>query len=132
FFFALAHIAYTVASLSSPTTSKFNWVTFVASASIGLFISRLLGIFKSGNISQSSQLKLNIPDDMAPLVKAYVCIITTMVGVASATDAGYQKTVGAWMFMISDMFVAVDVFGKKVPAAANARREKGRPGWKFR
>ena len=128
FFFALAHISYIVAFACGPKRVAFGWLRFAASVGAGLFISRWLGVF--GTNSKTAGSKLAIPSDMEPLVRAYVLIISTMVGVASATDGGIQTTVGAWMFMISDMFVAVDTFGASKPVTG---KENGsRPRWKFR
>jgi len=126
FFFALGHISYIIAFASNPNRTPFRLLPFGLAAAFGLGVSRWLGIFGS---SANSNPKLVIPADMKPLVKAYVSIITTMVGVATATDAGWQRTLGAWMFMISDLFVAVDVFGRKKGVKAAG---KGRPGWVFR
>ena len=140
FFFALAHISYTVAFASNPSRTPFHWTAFGLASVFGLGLSKWLGIL--GGSSPSSPTQLEIPNDMANLVKAYVCIITTMVGTATATDPNQQKILGAWMFMISDLFVAVDVFGKKKspPASGyphsysgrNKRSSGSRPGWPFR
>ena len=141
FFFALAHISYIVAFASNPSRTPFRWRAFGLASIFSLAVSRWLGIL-GGSKSSSSSTQIYIPDDMTILVKAYVCIITTMVGTATATDAGQQKIIGAWMFMISDLFVAVDVFGKKKPPPPSAdpysgwnnrgRGSSSRPGWAFR
>lgn len=141
FFFALAHISYIVAFASNPSRTPFRWRAFGLASIFGLAVSKWLGIL-GGSGGSPPPTQLYIPNDMAILVKAYVCIITTMVGTATATDAGQQKILGAWMFMISDLFVAVDVFGKKKqpPPPAHiysGRNNRGsgsssRPGWAFR
>ncbi|TFK21178.1 hypothetical protein FA15DRAFT_672799 [Coprinopsis marcescibilis] len=131
FFFALAHIAYSFAFIYDINRTPINWVWFAGAFSLGTGVSLALGVF-----SANSRF-LNIPPDMAPLVRSYVGIITTMVATASATDKGWQKIVGAWLFMISDMFVAVDVFGKKPaakasPPGAQIMKYVAKPGWRFR
>lgn len=127
-FFALAHISYIFAFAYSPKRVAFGWLRFTASAGAVLLTSRWLGVFGTNTRTKGSVLA--IPSDMEPLVRAYVTIISTMVGVASATDAGIQTTIGAWMFMISDMFVAVDTFGTSKPLAGKG--SSSRPRWKFR
>lgn len=123
FFFALAHIAYTVAFLVSPTATEVNWRAFASCFGLSYAITTFLGMWGSEDPI------LRLQPDMAPLVKGYTAIITTMVAVATSTDDGYQKTIGAWMFLISDLFVAVDAFGEKRP---RRRNEAGRPGWVLR
>ncbi|KAJ2920554.1 hypothetical protein H1R20_g16540, partial [Candolleomyces eurysporus] len=138
FFFALAQISYTVAFASNPSRIPFRWTAFGLASVVVLGVSKWLGIL--GGSSPSSPTQLEIPNDMAGLVSVYVCIITTMVGTATATDPSQQKILGAWMFVISDLFVAVDVFGKKkLPPAyprsysgRNKRSSGSRPGWAFR
>ncbi|KAF6757064.1 YhhN domain-containing protein [Ephemerocybe angulata] len=112
--FALAHISYVVAFMASPTPLT------TPRASLG---SRMRG----------SVPLVTIPKDIEVLVQGYVGIITTMVAVATATDPGVQKVVGAWMFMISDLFVAIDTFGrKKAGTAMGVKKSGGKPGWAFR
>jgi uncharacterized membrane protein YhhN len=74
-----------------------------------------------------------VPGDMRGLVAAYVAVIWTMVATATATDTSYQKILGGWMFMISDLFVASDVFGpKKTNIKCYTKPGQGRQGWKAR
>ncbi|KAH6913318.1 YhhN domain-containing protein [Coprinopsis sp. MPI-PUGE-AT-0042] len=134
FFFALAQIAYTVAFLSAPTSKSapWNWAYFGLAATFGLSSSWLLGIFGGGGLNL-----VEIPKDTEPLVKLYVFIITGMIGAASATDNGWQKIIGAGMFMISDLFVALDVFEKKKESETSVQakptdKRRGRDGWIFR
>lgn len=130
--FALAHISYVVAFMASPTplTTPRVWL-FAATAAIVLSISDYLGIFGQSNAGVVPLV--TIPKDIEVLVQGYVGIITTMVAVATATDPGVQKVVGAWMFMISDLFVAIDTFGrKKAGTAMGVKKSGGKPGWAFR
>jgi uncharacterized membrane protein YhhN len=132
FFFALAQISYTIAFLGAPafkSAPSWNWVYFGLATTFALGTSWLLGIFGGGSL-------VEIPKDTEPLVKLYVFIISGMVGVGSATDNGWQRIIGAVMFMISDLFVAVDVFGKKksggLVQAKPTDKRRGRDGWMFR
>lgn len=126
FFFALAHIAYITAFLSDSTYTKIRWTDFLVTLTVGGVAIHWLGILQPPS---SPGALFDVPEEMRGLVTVYVMIIMTMVATATATDSGYQKIVGAWTFMISDIFVAADVFGVKKPAQILGR---GRRGWKSR
>lgn len=132
-FFALAHICYIGGFASNPTRTPFNWTSGVLAIILNLAGSFWLGIFGSGSNAPSSKSYLAIPSDMGPLVKGYSIIIATMVATATATDSGSkQKMLGAWLFMISDMFVAVDTFGSNKEQVIARSNGKSRPNWAFR
>ncbi|KAF9446755.1 hypothetical protein P691DRAFT_803524 [Macrolepiota fuliginosa MF-IS2] len=141
FFFALAHVAYIFAFLSSATSrgplsfletildpARFRHTHFILSFTFGLLLAHHLGLLRKPELGSLNSIML-VPDGLLPLVRTYIGIIVTMVSVASATDNGWQKIVGAWMFMVSDLFVAMDVFGTKKDAH---RGGLGRQGWKSR
>lgn len=128
--FALAQVAYAFGFISAPNATDIRYLEVGASIALCLIISRVLGL--TGLSKKPWSWQLAVPKDMAPFVKIYICIIATMVAIASGTDGGLQKTVGAWMFLISDMFVAVDVFGRKPAFKGIGKQWEGRPGWKFR
>lgn len=125
-FFALAHISYIAAFLSGSSLAAFRLPDFVLALSFGAGLSYWLGILQK---TPGPDAWFNIPQEMRGLVTAYVVIIMTMVATATATDTGHQKIVGAWTFMISDLFVAADAFGVKKAQAQNCR---GQQGWKAR
>lgn len=140
-FFALAHMAYAVGFLSSATSNwrlslletitdpvRFRVVHFVLSFTFGIFVAHRLGALQRPQAGMRGSA-LVVPGDLRSLVRGYIGIIMTMVSVATATDDGWQKIVGAWMFMISDLFVAMDVFGSKRDLRTGGL---GRPGWKSR
>lgn len=124
-FFALAHIAYTLSFILTPNRQSFSPAAFAISTSTGLLISALLGLLPPRPAPRNSwRPNLALPADMKPLVTAYILIINLMVGIATATaggETGYQRAVGAWLFMISDAFVAVDAFGKPPVVGWKAR-----------
>ncbi|TFK40053.1 YhhN-like protein-domain-containing protein [Crucibulum laeve] len=122
--FALTHISYIVAFLSTASWEAFRLPDFALSLAFCLGLTHWLG-FLGGKPKAGA---MSVPDDMKFLVRAYVSIIVTMVSVATATDDGWQRTVGAWMFMVSDLFVAMDTFGPRKAFS----KTKVRPGWKAR
>lgn len=141
-FFAVAHILYIISFLSNaakegPANSSvletltnidtFRPQYFALSFTFCLLVADFLGILRDPR--SGVQPILLIPNDLQTLVKVYMGIIATMVSLATATDNGWQRVVGAWMFMVSDLFVAMDVFGSKIPTFNSGR---GRPGWKSR
>lgn len=142
FFFALAHVAYIVAFLSFASSqgslslaevlvdpSHFRPTYFITSFAFGLLVASYLGLLRQSETSESRGLI--VPDDLQLLVKVYIGIIITMASVAAATDDGWQRILGAWMFMVSDLFVALDVFGPKLDGGDNTSGQ-GRTGWQTR
>jgi uncharacterized membrane protein YhhN len=125
--FAAAHIAYTVAFLqdSSLTSWKVFATTFVAT----LAAAKWLGVIypPPHHSLQTNVLDLNIAPDMKPLVSAYAVIIGAMFAAATATapmivptDWFHSRALGAAMFVVSDLFVAKNAFGK-----SSAARNRG-------
>lgn len=117
--FAGAHIAYILAFLRD--TDNVSWsslaFTFVASMAAGKWLG---AIYPAAKPSLSSNLlNLSISGEMRPLVSIYATIISSMLAVAAATTAPassttwpHQRLLGAGMFVLSDLFVAHDAFGK--------------------
>ncbi|CAA7265557.1 unnamed protein product [Cyclocybe aegerita] len=139
--FALAHISYTLAFLSTttlfPTTAspspptEIRWGDFGMTLTFGALLTDWLGLLKPELVYGAW---FDVPKKMKPLVAVYVAVIVVMVATATATDTGYQRIAGAWLFMISDLFVAANAFGVKEDEEsqdkATERRGRGRPEWK--
>ncbi|KAF9485252.1 hypothetical protein BDN70DRAFT_871660 [Pholiota conissans] len=129
-FFALAHVVYAaafIADTSSGGIKGIRWFTFFTTLKVGALLIYVLGLLAK---NPAPGAMVAVPADMRGLVTVYVVIIWTMVATATATDAGYQKIAGGWIFMVSDLFVAADVYSGKKPAPRpNAR---GRYGWESR
>ncbi|KAL4894388.1 YhhN-like protein [Aspergillus ambiguus] len=115
--FAAAHIAYIFAFLhdSQDVSRELFATTFVTT----MVLAKWLGVIYPPAHSSISKnvLDLAIPADMKPLVFAYAAIISCMFAVAvstvpSSTSTGwaYQRSLGAAMFVTSDIFVAKDAF----------------------
>ncbi|RPA86902.1 hypothetical protein BJ508DRAFT_411058 [Ascobolus immersus RN42] len=115
--FALAHIAYTSSFLYDNDGIIFSPTIFAVSfGSVGV-LANALGLL--GGSSSRALIKTKVPKDMKWLVRAYIGIIATMVATATASVSSseplsVQKAVSAWMFAISDCFVAADAFGVNV------------------
>ena len=119
-FFALAHAAYIAAFLSPASATTFRLPDFAVALATGLALTYKLG-FLGGRTEAGENPLMRVPADMKGLVGGYALIIVGMVATAAATDKGLQRTVGAVMFMCSDLYVAMDVFGAE-----------GKTGWKAR
>ncbi|KAF4613813.1 hypothetical protein D9613_007708 [Agrocybe pediades] len=126
--FALAHIAYTASFLYDSTSAgAFRKTDFLVALTSGALLTYWLGIIQK---TPPKDAWFNVPKGMRGLVTTYVSIIMVMVATATATDRGLQRTIGAWTFMISDLFVAADVFG--VRKQEDGQRGKSRQGWRRR
>ncbi|KAJ6140817.1 hypothetical protein N7497_011710 [Penicillium chrysogenum] len=98
--FAAAHIAYTIAFLQD--SSDTSWMTFAVTFSL-----------------RNNVLGLAIAPDMKPLVSVYAVIIGTMFAAATSTSPltvptewWHSRALGAAMFVVSDLFVAKNAFGR--------------------
>ncbi|DAA76971.1 TPA_exp: Uncharacterized protein A8136_6737 [Trichophyton benhamiae CBS 112371] len=128
--FAAAHIAYILAFLED--TQSISWPVFVSVAMASLLAARWLGVLypspgseleANASLMRSNVLRLSVPDDMRHLVCLYTLIISCMVASAVSTvpvlrlptsmSMQNQRSLGAVMFVISDLFVAKDAFSKK-------------------
>ncbi|EEQ33867.1 hypothetical protein McanMca71_002929 [Microsporum canis] len=124
--FAAAHIAYILAFLKD--TQTISWPIFGSVVVASLLAAKWLGVLyprrnPSGSLMRPNVLSLFVPDDMRHLVFVYSLIIGCMVGAAPSTvpvlqlpstlSMQNQRALGAVMFVISDIFVARDAFGKK-------------------
>lgn len=117
--FAAAHIAYVFAFLSDSreTSRELLATTFVAT----MVLAKWLGVVypPSHSSATSNVLDLAVAPDMRPLVFVYALVISSMFAVAVSTLPSslstvlpYQRSVGAAMFVASDLFVAKDAFGR--------------------
>lgn len=117
-FFALAHAAYIISFLSPGSVETFRFPDFAVALFTGLALTYKLG-FLGGDVV--GKPLMCVPEDMKALMGGYACIIVGMVATAAATDKGMQRTLAAVMFMGSDLFVAMDVFGVSVKTGWKAR-----------
>jgi uncharacterized membrane protein YhhN len=117
--FAAAHIAYTIAFLQD--SSDTSWMTFAVTFVGTLGAARWLGvIYPPPSFSlRNNVLGLAIAPDMKPLVSVYAVIIGTMFAAATSTSPltvptewWHSRALGAAMFVVSDLFVAKNAFGK--------------------
>ncbi|KAJ5783140.1 hypothetical protein N7457_004914 [Penicillium paradoxum] len=124
--FAAAHIAYTMAFLQE--SHEISWPTFAATLVGTLGAAKWLGvIYPPPTFSlQTNVLDLGIAPDMKPLVSVYALIIGVMFAAATSTspvvpaDWLHSRGLGAVMFVVSDLFVAKNAFGK-----SSAARNRG-------
>lgn len=123
--FAAAHIAYIIAFFRN--AREISWGSFIATFIATLVLAKWLGVIYppphslaglNGNV-----LDLAIAPDMKPLVFVYAVIISVMFAAAVSTTAPlaassgwevYQRVVGAGMFVVSDIFVAITAFQKSI------------------
>ena len=109
--FAAAHIAYIIAFFHQADEN--SWGTFATMAISTLVLAKWLGVIypPSHSSTWSNVLNLAIARDMKPLVLVYAVIISLMFAAASSTiPRDYQRVLGAGMFVISDVFVAMSAF----------------------
>ena len=122
--FALAHFAYIAAFTSTTSMKTFRLADFAMTLVFGALLTDWLGLLKK-ELEYNSWF--DVPESMRGMVMAYVVIIVSMVATATATDSGYQKIVGAWFFMFSDLCVASTTFNVE---NENSQKAGGRPEWK--
>lgn len=117
--FAAAHVAYIAAFLTN--NEGINWNTLITTFIGSMTLSTWAGAVYPAPTKTSkwtNLLNLNINGEMRPLVTFYSAIIGGMLSAAAATTpATYsnfprQRLIGATMFVISDLFVARDAFGR--------------------
>ncbi|CAG8885838.1 unnamed protein product [Penicillium egyptiacum] len=117
--FAAAHIAYTVAFLQDSTET--SWTTFAATFVGTLLAAKWFGVIYPPPRSslKTNVLDLSIASDMKPLVSVYAVIIGAMFAAATSTspsivptDWWHSRALGAAMFVVSDLFVAKNAFGR--------------------
>lgn len=124
--FALAHVAYIAALLhDSPQTS---WPAFGSTFLATMLLAKSVGVlYPPPRFSAVwNALDLDIPADLKPLVSAYAVIISSMFAAAVSTmtaASSYQRLLGPAMFVVSDLFVAKNAFGRtSVPRARGSLR----------
>ncbi|KAJ5186565.1 hypothetical protein N7449_011329 [Penicillium cf. viridicatum] len=117
--FAAAHIAYTVAFLQD--SYQTSWTIFAATFVGTLAAAKWLGVIypRPHSSLKTNILDLDIAPDMKPLVTVYAVIIGTMFAAATSTspfivptDWWHSRALGAAMFVVSDLFVAKNTFGR--------------------
>ncbi|KAF8534122.1 YhhN-like protein [Trichophaea hybrida] len=117
--FACAHVAYIIAILQE--INKLSRVKFLGTFVATIVTTKLLGIIYPAltTATWSNILGLAIVGEMRPMVFAYVIVISAMLAVSastappsSSTCSLYQWVLGAAMFVVSDVFVAIDAFGR--------------------
>ncbi|KGO40771.1 hypothetical protein PEX1_051050 [Penicillium expansum] len=117
--FAAAHIAYTIAFLQDSRVT--SWTTFASTFVGTLAAAKWLGVTYPASHSslKTNVLDLDIAPDMKPLVSGYAVIIGTMFAAATSTsplivptDWWHSRALGAVMFVVSDLFVAKNAFGR--------------------
>lgn len=117
--FAVAHIAYTWAFLQD--SREIYWTVFAATFVGTLGAGKWLGVIypRAHSSLKSNALDLHISPDMRPLVAVYAVIIATMFAAATSTspstvplDWSHSRALGAAMFVVSDLFVAKNAFGR--------------------
>jgi uncharacterized membrane protein YhhN len=132
--FAVAHICYILAFLQNSDEISLSLLagTFGASVLAANYLGAIYPTPKSS--SWSNILNLSISGEMRPLVSIYVVIISSMVAVSVATTVPAanlppQRLLGAGMFVISDAFVANDVFGKSNIPIGTKKADIRRQSW---
>ena len=123
--FAAAHIAYIIAFFQD--AREVSWELFTTVFIATLILAKWLGVIYPSPHSSAgltgNVLDLAIAPDMKPLVFVYAVIISVMFAAAISTTAplavssGWgvdQRVVGAGMFVVSDIFVAVTAFQRSM------------------
>lgn len=117
--FAGAHVAYVIAFVKH--AEDVSWSSLAGTFVATMALSRFLGVIYPGDGPSlwNNILNLTISGEMRPLVSIYAVIIGSMLAVSAATISPSSSTAfprqrlfGAILFVVSDIFVAKDAFGK--------------------
>lgn len=130
--FAAAHGAYILAFFQG--AEDVCWGSFACTFAATMGATRVLGVLGTsgwpGNV-----LDLCVPEEMRMLVSGYAVVISFMLAASVATCSEGVTSLACWgalMFVVSDVFVARDVFGRKPDVGCNGAVERGRYGWRGR
>lgn len=109
-FHSFTHIAYIFAFSSVGLWSKehFRRADFAMAIVFGWLFVDWLGLLQKERKYDSW---FEIPQRMQWPVVMYSSTTFLMVATATASDPGFQRILGAWLFMFGDLFVAFKVFG---------------------
>jgi uncharacterized membrane protein YhhN len=109
-FHSFTHIAYILAFTAIDLLSKeqFRRADFAMTIVFGWLLVDWLGLLQKER--QFNSL-FEVPQEMQWPVILYSSITVLMVATATATDPGFQRILGAWLFMSSDLCMAFNAFG---------------------
>lgn len=127
---SFTHIAYSLAFTSVGLWSKehFRRADFVMAIVFGWLFVDWLGLLQKERKYDSW---FEVPQKMQWPVVMYSSTTFLMVATATASDTGFQRILGAWLFMFSDLFVALKAFGveQKQKNRISGGSEKRFPEW---
>lgn len=126
-FHSFTHIAYILAftSVDILVEEQFRRADFLMTIVFGWILVDWLGLLQKERQYHSW---FEIPQEMQWPVVLYSSVTVLMVATATATDPGFQRILGMWLYMTSDLFVAYNAFG--VENVGQTKRASGDSnGW---
>lgn len=110
FFHSLTHISYILAFtfVGLLSDEQFRRGDFIMTIVFGWLFGEWLGLLEKERQYNSW---FEIPQELQPSTVCYSFLIVLMVATATATDTGYQRILGAWLFLLSELFTAFNAFG---------------------
>lgn len=129
--FAAAHGAYILAFFQG--AEDVCWGSFACTFAATMGSAGVLGVL--GASGWGNVLDLCVPEEMRILVSGYAVVISCMLAASVATCSEGVTRLACWgalMFVVSDVFVARDVFGRKSAVDYSGVVERGRYGWRGR
>jgi len=106
-FHSFTHIAYILA-FTSVDQRQFRRADFVMTIVFGWLLVDWLGLLQKERQYHSW---FEIPQEMQWPIVLYFSVTVLTVATATATDSGFQRILGVWLCMSSDLFVAYNAFG---------------------